>query len=125
MSKTAQDYLAEANAIVSRIETDAGIARYGQANVVIVDVRDGMDIAKTGTVAGALRIPRGFIEFAADDTHPLHNDALGKDKDVVLVCAAGGMAALTGKTLSEMGYTKIHNVGGIGDWIDAGGQTES
>ena len=39
--------------------------------------------------------------------------------------AAGGMAALTGKTLSEMGYTKVHNVGGIGDWIKAGGETES
>ena len=35
------------------------------------------------------------------------------------------MAALTGKTLSEMGYTKVHNVGGIGDWINAGGETES
>ena len=50
MSKTAQDYLAEAHAIVSKIETDAGIARHGQANVVFVDVRDGMDIAKTGTL---------------------------------------------------------------------------
>ena len=45
MSKTAQDYLAEAHAIVSKIETDAGIARHGQANVVFVDVRDGMDLS--------------------------------------------------------------------------------
>ena len=92
---------------------------------MFVDVRDSGDIAKTGTIAGALRIPRGFIEFAADDAHPLHNAAMDKDKDVVLVCAAGGMAALTGKTLNEMGYGKVHNVGGIGDWINAGGETES
>ena len=64
------------------------------------------------------------MEFAADDAHPLHNEAMNKDKDIVLVCAAGGMAALTGKTLTEMGYTKVHNVGGIGDWINAGGETD-
>ena len=123
--KHAKDYLEAANAVVPRITVEQGIEIHKAGGAVFVDVRDSGDIAKTGTIAGALRIPRGFIEFAADDTHPLHNDALGKDKDVVLVCGAGGMAALTGKTLSEMGYTKIHNVGGIGDWIDAGGQTES
>ncbi|MED5314114.1 MAG: rhodanese-like domain-containing protein, partial [Pseudomonadota bacterium] len=37
----------------------------------------------------------------------------------------GGMAALTGKTLSDMGYTNVKNVGGISDWIAAGGKTDS
>ena len=125
MSKTAADYLAEANAVVSRVSAEDAVGYWGQAGTTFVDVRDSGDIAKTGTIAGALRIPRGFIEFAADDAHPLHNEAMDKAKDIVLVCAAGGMAALTGKTLNEMGYTKIHNVGGIGDWINAGGETES
>ena len=113
MSKTAQDFLAEANAIVPRIETDAGITRHGQANVVIVDVRDGMDIAKTGTVAGALRIPRGFIEFAADSNTQFHQPAMQKDAEVILICAAGGQAALAGKTLIDMGYQNVSNVGGL------------
>ena len=38
--KSAQDYLAEANAIVPKIETQAGIAKHGQSGVVFVDVRD-------------------------------------------------------------------------------------
>ena len=122
--KHATDYLEEANAVVPRITAAKGIEIHKAGSAVFVDVRDSGDIAKTGTIAGALRIPRGFMEFAADDAHPLHNDALSKDSDVVLVCGAGGMAALTGKTLSEMGYTKVHNVGGIGEWIDAGGETE-
>ena len=29
---------------------------------------------------------------------------------------AGGQAALTGKTLVDMGYTNVSNVGAIGDW---------
>ena len=122
--KHATDYLEEANAVVPRITAADGIEIHKARGAVCVDVRDSGDIAKTGTIAGALRIPRGFMEFAADDAHPLHNDALSKDSDVVLVCGAGGMAALTGKTLSEMGYTKVHNVGGTGEWIDAGGETE-
>ena len=115
--KHATDYLEAANAVVPRITPEQGIEIHKAGGAVFVDVRDSGDIAKTGTIAGALRIPRGFIEFAADDAHPLHNEAMDKAKEIVLVCAAGGMAALTGKTLSEMGYTKVHNVGGIGDWI--------
>ncbi len=125
MSKTAQDFLAEANAIVSKIDTDAGIARHGQPNVVFVDVRDGMDIAKTGTIAGALRIPRGFIEFAADDNTQFHHPAMQKDAEVILVCAAGGQAALAGKTLVEMGYQNVSNVGGFGAWKEQGGPSEA
>ena len=62
--KSAQDYLAEANAVVPKIETRAGIAKHGQSGVVFVDVRDSAAIQESGTIAGALRIPRGFIEFA-------------------------------------------------------------
>ena len=38
--KSAQDYLAEANAIVPKIETQVGIEKHGQSGVVFVDVRD-------------------------------------------------------------------------------------
>ena len=91
---------------------------------VFIDVRDGSEIAETGTIAGALHIPRGFVEFAADDATPFHNDALTKDGEIILVCGAGGMAALTGKTLIDMGYTNVSNAGGFQAWKDAGGATE-
>jgi rhodanese-related sulfurtransferase len=124
MMKTAKHYLDDANAIVPRIPGGDAIAHHGPANAVFIDVRDSGAIAQTGTIKGALRIPRGLIEFAADDSTPLHNDALTKDKDIYLVCAAGGMAALAGKTLKDMGYDKVTNIGGISEWIDAGGDTE-
>ena len=38
-----------------------------------------------------------------------------------LVCGAGGQATLTGKTLVDMGYTNVSNVGAIGDWEKNGG----
>ncbi len=125
MAKTAQDYLAEANAIVPRIETESAIARHGQAGVVFIDVRDSADIAKSGTVKDALRIPRGFIEFAADEGGRFHNPALQKDAELILICGAGGQAALAGRTLLEMGYQNVVNVGGFSDWAEKGGPKES
>jgi rhodanese-related sulfurtransferase len=122
--KTAKDYLEEANQAVPKISPEDGIARHKAGGTVFVDVRDSGDIAKTGTIAGAVCIPRGFIEFAADDATPYYNPAMKKDADLVLVCGAGGQAALTGKTLKDMGFKSVVNVGGIGDWHKAGGPLE-
>ena len=122
--KSAQDYLAEAHAVVPKLATKDGIAKHGQDGVVFVDVRDSAAIAETGTIAGALRIPRGFIEFAADDATQFHNPKMDKEAEIILVCAAGGQAALAGRTLVEMGYKNVSNVGGFGSWTEEGGPTE-
>ncbi|MGC6529699.1 MAG: rhodanese-like domain-containing protein [Candidatus Puniceispirillaceae bacterium] len=125
MTKSAMGFLEEANKTVPRLSTEDALAKFGNDNVVIIDVRDGKAIDETGTIKGALRIPRGFIEFAADETTDFHNADLHKDKEILVVCAAGGMAALTGRTLQEMGYEHVYNIGGFSAWKDAGGPTES
>ena len=122
--KTSSDYLSEANSIVDKIKVSEGIEKHEDGHALFIDVRDSADITSTGTISNCLRIPRGMMEFVADGSSPLHNEKLSKDKEIILVCGAGGMAALTGKTLIEMGYTKIKNVGAIGDWIKAGGPIE-
>lgn len=125
MTKSAKDYLSEANETVTRIPASEGIARHAEGGKLFVDVRDSADIAKTGTIKGALRVPRGFIEFAADPAmEKFHNPAFQKDADIYLVCGLGGQAALAGKTLKEMGYPNVTNAGGIGDWKEAGGPVE-
>ncbi len=123
--KSAKDYLNEANSVVSRIPAQQGIELHKVGSAIFVDVRDSAAIAESGTIAGALRIPRGFIEFAADPDSPFYNPALEKRSEIVLVCGAGGQAALAGKTLMDMGYEKVRNVGGFPDWRDAGGETEA
>lgn len=122
--KTAKDYLEEANAVITRIPTEAAIALHGKGEGIWIDVRDSGDIAKTGTIKGAKRVPRGFMEFAADPASPYHKDFLTPGGKYYLVCGAGGQAALTGKTLKEMGYTDVTNVGGVPDWKAAGGPVE-
>ena len=43
---------------------------------------------------------------------------------MILHCAGGGRAALAGKTLKDMGYTKVFNGGGFKD-LGAGIEVES
>ena len=122
--KNSKDYLSEANALVERVSVEEGIDLHKNKGAVFVDVRDSAAIAESGTINGALRIPRGFIEFAADPDSPFHNAELNRDATIILVCGAGGQAALAGKTLKEIGYESVRNIGGFADWRDAGGETE-
>ncbi|WP_296432832.1 rhodanese-like domain-containing protein [Yoonia sp.] len=123
--KAAKDFLEEANAIVPRLSAEDAVAKYKAGVGVFVDVRDSSSIAQSGTIAGAHRIARGMIEFMADPATPMYNDVLQKDADLYLICGAGGQAALAGKTLKDMGYANVTNIGGFGDWKAAGGAVES
>jgi rhodanese-related sulfurtransferase len=123
--KTAKDFLDDANAVVPRLSAEEAIAKYNAGGGVFVDVRDSGAIAASGTIAGAHRIARGMLEFAADPTNPNHKDALQKDADIYLVCGAGGQAALAGKTLKDMGFENVTNIGGFAAWKDAGGPSEA
>lgn len=119
--KTAQNYLQEANQIVMKIDVIEAIQKHKTKSSIFIDVRDSADIAKTGTILGGLTIPRGLIEFVADEATPLYNKTLQKDVEIILICGVGGQAALAGKTLKEMGYSNVLNVGGIGNWEKNGG----
>ena len=50
-----------------------------------------------------------------------HKPRVHNGREIILVCGAGGQAALTGKTLVDMGYKNVSNVGAIGDWEKNGG----
>ena len=114
--KTAKIYMSEANATVEKIDINSAIEKHSSNSATFIDVRDSAEIDKTGTIKNALRIPRGMIEFIADDSTAIYNPKLKKEDEIILICGAGGQAALTGKTMKEMGYQNVKNAGGIGDW---------
>ena len=125
MNKSIMDFVAEAKAVVPTITADETRALAGRDDVVIVDVRDGGEVAASGKVAGALNVSRGMLEFRADETTPYHDPNFARDKTVILYCASGGRSALCGKALLDLGYTDVRNVGGFQDWVDAGGDVET
>jgi rhodanese-related sulfurtransferase len=114
-----------ANAAVPRITPAQARDMIAQGKTVVVDVRDGTEVEKSGKVAGAVHVPRGLLEFRADPESPTHDKSFAKDKNVIVYCGSGGRAALSGKTLKDMGYERVFNLGGFKDWADAGGEVET
>jgi rhodanese-related sulfurtransferase len=111
--------LAEANAAVPRLNPAEVRDMIGKENVLIVDVRDAPELASGGKLKGAVNASRGMLEFRGDPESPFH-PAFQKDKIVLIYCGSGGRAALSGKTLKDLGYQSVYNAGGI----NAGGFKE-
>jgi len=124
MPATVKDLLAAANAVVPKLTAEDAVAKMGHADVVVVDVRDPTEVQQTGRIRNARTVSRGMLEFRADPESPYHDPAFRKDATVLVHCASGGRSALAGKTLMEMGYTRVFNIGGFKDLAAAGAPVE-
>jgi rhodanese-related sulfurtransferase len=121
---TYKDMIAAADAVVPRIKPDEAKKMVDAGNALIVDVRDGTEVAQTGKLKGAVHVARGSLEGRADPTAASYNPAFKQDLTLIVHCAGGGRAALAGKTLKDMGYTKVVNGGGFKDLAAAGIEVE-
>ncbi|UFZ04045.1 rhodanese-like domain-containing protein [Bradyrhizobium ontarionense] len=124
MSTSVKEMLAAANAAVPKITPAEAQAMIAKGNTLVVDVRDAPEVEKSGKIAGAVHVSRGMLEFRADPDSPYHDKNFAKDKSVILYCASGGRSALSGKTLKDLGYDKVFNVGAFKDWAENGGAVE-
>jgi rhodanese-related sulfurtransferase len=124
MTTALKQMLDAAHAEVPRITPQRTQDLIAAGHAVVIDVRDAPEVEKSGKIAGALHISRGMLEFRADPDSPYHDKTLHRDRPVILYCASGGRAALSGKTLKDLGYTEVYNLGGFKDWVDNGGQIE-
>jgi rhodanese-related sulfurtransferase len=124
MASSVKQMLEAANAAVPKITHDEARKMIASGNTLVVDVRDAGEVAASGKVAGAVNVSRGMLEFRADPDSPYHDKNFSRDKSVIVYCASGGRSALAGKTLKELGYDKVFNIGGFKDWAEAGGAVE-
>jgi len=124
MTTSVKQMMQEANAAVPKITPAQAQAMMAKGNTLVVDVRDGTEVAKSGKVAGAVHVSRGMLEFRADPESPYHDKNFAKDKTVILYCASGGRSALSGKVLKDMGYGEVYNLGAFKDWAESGGAVE-
>jgi rhodanese-related sulfurtransferase len=122
--KSVQQMLDEANSAVPRISVEDAKALVGRQDVLFLDVREPNEVATAGKVPGAVAVPRGLVEFRADPASQAHDKAFDRSKTVVAYCASGGRSALVGKTLKDMGYANVLNLGGFKGWVDGGGPIE-
>jgi len=124
MATSVKQMMEAANAAVPRVTPAQAREMIAKGNTLVVDVRDGTEVAASGKVAGAVHVSRGLLEFRADPELPSHDKNFAKDKTIIVYCASGGRSALAGKVLKDMGYGEVYNLGAFKDWAESGGAIE-
>jgi rhodanese-related sulfurtransferase len=86
--------------------------------LLLIDVRESSE-HEQGHIDGAMLVPRGILEAAADPTYPKHQPVLSaaRKRPIVLYCATGGRSALAALTLQLMGFEDVASLdGGFVRW---------
>lgn len=92
--------------------------RAERPDLMIIDVRESSE-HEQGHLEGAMLVPRGILEAAADFNYPKRVQALvdARERPIVLYCATGGRSAMATVTLKQMGFKEVYNlVGGVTQW---------
>lgn len=120
MPTTTAQLLADARTRIENLDPER-TARQLADGALVVDIREAAERDETGTIPGAVHVPRGLLEFKADPSLPTHLADLDPDRRTILYCATGGRSALAVLSLRELGYTDVaHLEGGIKAWLEAG-----
>ena len=116
--KTMKDFVKEAKSQIDEIqimEVDAFIAEGYQ----VLDVREPGEFAE-GSIKGAINVPRGIIESAADREIKGSEELQNRDKKWLLLCKSSGRSAMATVALQQMGFQNVKNInGGFNAWKDA------
>jgi rhodanese-related sulfurtransferase len=115
-----KEMLSSANSDVPKITAEEARELIGGRDALLLDVRDPSEVSQSGMLKGALNVSRGMLEFRADPDSSYHDPEFRPERPVVTYCASGGRSALAGKTLSDMGYAEIYNLGGFKEAVDSG-----
>jgi rhodanese-related sulfurtransferase len=124
MALSLKQMMEAANAVVPKVTAAQAREMIARGNTLMVDVRDGSEVEKSGKAAGAMHVSRGMLEFRADPESPAHDKNFTRDKTVILYCGSGGRAALAGKLLKDMGYGDVYNAASFKEWAESGGAVE-
>lgn len=85
----------------------AGTATAGK-DTIVIDVRTASEYAD-GHLEDALNMPHARIAALMEERD------IDKDTPIEVYCASGRRAGIAKKTLEEMGYTRVENIGGYPD----------
>ena len=119
MAKTAVQMVMEARARLENISPQDAAAEVHAGGVVVLDVREPVEWEQF--IPGAVQVPRGVLEAAADPTSPRHKPELDPARRVIVYCRSGARSALAGVTLQELGFEHVANLdGGFSAWKEAG-----
>lgn len=109
--KTLMDFVKQAKSQIHEIDV-LNVKSLLDEGYYVLDVREPAEFM-LGTIEGALNIPRGILEAAADCQYAGRREELmDRDKKWLLLCASSGRSAMAADTMQQMGFKNIRNING-------------
>jgi len=119
--KPVSELVKEAGENIENLSPEQAAEILKTGNAVLIDLREPIELKEHGFIEGSVLAVRGPLEFYADPTSSLFNEAFNPSRKIILHCAAGLRSALAVHTLRQMGYPDVaHIQGGIKAWKEQG-----
>ena len=113
------DFVKAAKTLITEVDgAKLQAMRNERPNLLILDVRESSEHVQ-GYIEGAMLVPRGILEAAADYSYPKRVQTLvdARERPIVVYCATGGRSAMAAVTLKQMGFREVYSLaGGIVQW---------
>lgn len=92
-------------------------------DVIVIDIREFMELKMSGKAKGARHIPMNRIQAECDPKSPEYDQSL-TGKTLALYCASGARSGAVAPMLKQMGHENVRNIGGLMHWKQGGGEIE-
>ena len=123
-TKSLEELLIEANDLVKRLSYDESVDLISNTHTVIIDVREESEVYNLGLIKNAVHIPRGLIEFKLSPNSPNNPVLIDDNTNILVYCAGGYRSALAAKSLLDLGFKNVYNLGGFQEWVESGGEIQ-
>ena len=125
LTKDLNTLLKEANDIVKRLSYEESKLLIENHKTVIIDVREESEVYSQGIIKNAIHIPRGLIEFQLKPDSDKNPVSIDSETNILVYCAGGYRSALAAKSLIDLGFKNVYNLGGFQDWVESGGEIQA
>ena len=124
-TKSLDMLLEEANKQIKRLSFNESLEMLSNKNTIVIDVREESEVINLGIIKNAIHIPRGLLEFTLIPNSPNNPVKIDESTKILVYCAGGYRSALAAKTLKDLGFKNVYNLGGYSEWIDNGGDIQA
>ena len=124
-TKTLESLLQNANKEVKRLSFEESLSMINESNTIIIDVREESEVNNLGIIKNAIHIPRGLLEFTLVPNSSNNPVKIDDNTNILVYCAGGYRSALAAKTLKDLGFKNVYNLGGYSEWVDNGGDVQA
>ena len=124
-TKDLNSLLKDANSVVKRLSFEESMNLINNSETVIIDVREESEVYNLGIIKNAIHIPRGLIEFKLSPNSPNNPVLINDDTNILVYCAGGYRSALAAKSLLDLGFKNVYNLGGFQEWVESGGEIQA